>query len=56
MNTLWFFEDVNLFKILCPHKFKEYKMNHDLIPIKNKIISILKKTHQIKYFLLKKEK
>jgi len=29
MNTLWFFEDVNLFKILCPHKFKNYKANHD---------------------------
>ncbi|KJD34648.1 transcriptional regulator [Tamlana nanhaiensis] len=28
MNTLWFFEDVNLFKILCPHKFKEYKTEH----------------------------
>ncbi|OIQ22666.1 Crp/Fnr family transcriptional regulator [Lacinutrix sp. MedPE-SW] len=28
MNTLWFFEDSNLFKILCPHKFKCYKGNH----------------------------
>jgi hypothetical protein len=29
MDTIWFFEDVNLFDILCPHKFKAYKQNHD---------------------------
>ena len=29
MKTLWFFEDVNLFKVLCPHKFKAYKKQHD---------------------------
>ena len=28
MNSLWFFEDVNLFNILCPHKFKGYKEGH----------------------------
>ena len=28
MKALWFFEDVNLFKLLCPHKFKEYKACH----------------------------
>jgi CRP/FNR family cyclic AMP-dependent transcriptional regulator len=28
MNSLWFFEDVNLFNILCPHKFKGYKGGH----------------------------
>lgn len=29
MDSLWFFEDVNLFSILCPHKFKAYKKDHD---------------------------
>ena len=29
MDTMWFFEDVNLFKMLCPHKFKAYKKAHD---------------------------
>ncbi|MGK0252211.1 MAG: CRP/FNR family cyclic AMP-dependent transcriptional regulator, partial [Gammaproteobacteria bacterium] len=29
MNTIWFFEDVNVFGLLCPHKFKEYKTTHD---------------------------
>lgn len=28
MKSFWFFEDVNLFNLLCPHKFKEYKACH----------------------------
>lgn len=28
MKSLWFFEDVNLFSMLCPHKFKAYKAKH----------------------------
>tara|TARA_R110001606_G_scaffold246806_1_gene394870 strand:+ start:99 stop:770 length:672 start_codon:yes stop_codon:yes gene_type:complete len=28
MENLWFFENVNLFNLLCPHKFKEYKACH----------------------------
>ena len=28
MNSHWFFEDVNLFNILCPLKFKTYKKAH----------------------------
>lgn len=28
MKNLWFFENVNLFNLLCPHKFKEYKACH----------------------------
>ncbi|QTE23196.1 Crp/Fnr family transcriptional regulator [Polaribacter cellanae] len=28
MRNLWFFDNVNLFNILCPHKFKEYKKCH----------------------------
>lgn len=29
MNSIWFFEDTNLFSVLCPHKFKAYKKDHD---------------------------
>lgn len=29
MKSIWFFEDVNLFSMLCPHKFKAYKQDHD---------------------------
>jgi len=28
MNSLWFFDDVNLFNLLCPHKFKAFKSCH----------------------------
>ena len=37
MNSIWFFDDVNLFKILCPHKFKAYKSDHcfDVYPKKD---------------------
>lgn len=30
MNSLWYFEDINLFNILCPHKYKEYKNSHNI--------------------------
>lgn len=29
MNSIWVFEDVNLFNLLCPHKFKSYAACHD---------------------------
>lgn len=28
MPAIWFFEDVNVFKMLCPHKMKKYKGGH----------------------------
>ena len=28
MRILWYLEDVNLFKILCPHKYAEYQKTH----------------------------
>ena len=28
MSSFWFFEETDLFKILCPHKFKAYKKDH----------------------------
>ncbi len=30
MSALWYFDDVNLFKILCPHKYPAYKKEHDI--------------------------
>lgn len=29
MNSLWYFKDVNLFNILCPHKFELHKNDHE---------------------------
>ena len=34
MKALWFFEEVNLFTILCPHRFKEYQDTHEFIVYK----------------------
>ena len=28
MNQFWLFENINLFELLCPHKFKEYSKTH----------------------------
>lgn len=28
MNNIWYLENVNLFKILCPHKYRDYKDCH----------------------------
>ena len=36
MKALWFFDDVNLFKVLCPHKFKNYKKDHCITTYKKK--------------------
>ena len=30
MSSIWYFDDVNLFKILCPHKYPAYTENHAL--------------------------
>ncbi len=48
MNNLWFFDNVNLFNLLCPHKFKEYKKCHTFDAYKKVIISTLKRTQQVK--------
>ena len=29
MNNIWYLENVNLFNILCSHRFKAYKEKHD---------------------------
>ena len=27
-NSIWFFDNIDVFQILCPHKFAEYKKDH----------------------------
>ena len=29
MDNIWFLEEVNLFKILCPHNYADYKKSHE---------------------------
>ncbi|WP_179352425.1 Crp/Fnr family transcriptional regulator [Winogradskyella vidalii] len=36
MQSLWFFDNVNLFKVLCPHKVKIYANEHDFCSYKKK--------------------
>lgn len=34
MKALWFFENVNLFNFLCPHKYKEFSSKHTFLDYK----------------------
>ena len=56
MNSLWFFEDVNLFKVLCPHKFKAYKKNHDFDAYKNQDYIYFEEDSANKIYLIEKGK
>ncbi|WP_104736330.1 Crp/Fnr family transcriptional regulator [Hanstruepera ponticola] len=56
MNSLWFFEDVNLFKVLCPHKFKDYKSNHDFDAYRKKDYIYFEQDAANKIYLIEKGK
>lgn len=56
MNSLWFFEDVNLFKVLCPHKFKAYKNDHDFDAYKKKDYIYFEEDSSNKVYLIEKGK
>jgi CRP-like cAMP-binding protein len=56
MNTLWFFEDVNLFKVLCPHKFKAYKTDHNFDAYKKKDYIYFEEDSANKIYLIEKGK
>ncbi|TGV02982.1 Crp/Fnr family transcriptional regulator [Flavivirga rizhaonensis] len=56
MKSLWFFDDVNLFKVLCPHKFKAYKANHDFDAYKKKDYIYFEEDSANKVYLIEKGK
>ena len=56
MKPLWFFEDVNLFKVLCPHKFKAYKAHHDFDAYKKKDYIYFEEDSSNKVYLIEKGK
>jgi CRP-like cAMP-binding protein len=56
MKSLWFFDDVNLFKILCPHKFKAYKADHDFDAYKKKDYIYFEADSANKVYLIEKGK
>ena len=56
MKSLWFFEDVNLCKVLCPHKFKAYKADHDFDAYKKKDYIYFEEDAANKVYLIEKGK
>lgn len=56
MNSLWFFEDTNLFKVLCPHKFKAYKKDHCFEDYSKKDYIYFSEDSSNKVFLIEKGK
>ena len=56
MNSLWFFDDVNLFNVLCPHKFKAYKKGHDFDAYKKQDYIYFEDDSANKIYLIEKGK
>lgn len=56
MKSIWFFEDVNLYKILCPHKYKAYKKLHDASSFKKKDYIYFEQDSSNKVYLIEKGK
>jgi len=56
MKSFWFFEDVNLFKLLCPHKFKEYKACHTFDHYKKEDYIYFENDSSNKVYLIEKGK
>mgnify|MGYP001036699265 CR=1 FL=1 len=56
MKSLWYFDDVNLFKVLCPHKFKTYKKDHDFDAYKKQDYIYFEADAANKVYLIEKGK
>lgn len=56
MKSIWTFEDVNLFGMLCPHKFKEYRKTHSLNSYKKEDFIYFEKDSANKVYLIEKGK
>lgn len=56
MNSIWIFEDVNLFNLLCPHKFKKYKACHDFDAYKKSDYIYFEDDSANKVYLIEKGK
>ncbi|GAA4954872.1 Crp/Fnr family transcriptional regulator [Algibacter agarivorans] len=56
MKSIWFFDDVNLLKVLCPHKFKAFKVEHDFDAYKKKDYIYFEEDSSNKVYLIEKGK
>lgn len=51
-SSVWYFDNVNLFKILCPHKYPAYKENHSLDLYKKSDYIYFEKDNANKIYLI----
>ncbi|GAB5400366.1 MAG: Crp/Fnr family transcriptional regulator [Aureisphaera sp.] len=56
MDTFWFFEDVNLFNMLCPHKFKAFKASHEFNEYRKQDYIYFEEDQSNKVYLIEKGK
>ena len=56
MGAIWFFEDSNLFKILCPHKFRKYRKDHSFGAYKKRDYIYFEEDMANKVYLIEKGK
>lgn len=56
MNQYWLFENINLFTLLCPHKYKEYVNTHSFLQYKKDDFIYLEGDKGKKFFLISKGK
>lgn len=56
MEKLWYFDSVNLFKILCPHKYSGFKKSHALNKYKKKDYIYFEDDSANKIYLIDKGK
>jgi len=56
MENLWFFDNVNIFNLLCPHKFKEYKKCHTFDAYKKSDYIYFEEDAASKIYLIEKGK
>ncbi|PHS64904.1 MAG: transcriptional regulator [Flavobacterium sp.] len=55
-EKIWFFENVNLFNMLCPHKFKAYKNHHEFNSYKKQEYIYFEKDNATNVYLIEKGK
>ena len=56
MQSFWFFDDVDLFKVLCPHKIKTYAKGHNFSVYKKKDYIYFESDSANKVYLIEKGK
>ncbi len=56
MKTFWYFEDINLFSILCPHKYTAYRKEHSFDRYSKDDYIYFEEDHSNKVYLIDKGK